>query len=155
MAFFRRLFGKKPPDHKPKQLLRAIRKFVEAKTWSESKRTMEQHPELLSDKADAFLKHHIAEKTDEDVIQVLTQHRELLRRCRDVGLDAAFAHLIGVAAATVRKPTVAYSAQCDPPSRGPRKFAVRHGSQAGFHRPRVWREVAVFYAMLTPALAGH
>src|SRR5512135_2654812 len=78
-----------------KQLLRAIRKFVEAKTWSESKRILEQHPELLSDKADAFLEHLIAEQTNEDVIVNLTQHHELLRRCRDVGLDAAFAHLVG------------------------------------------------------------
>src|SRR5512135_744644 len=94
MARFRRLFGKKP-HHKPKQLLRAIRKFVAAKTWSGSKRILEQHPELLSDKADAFLVHLIAEQTNEHVIQVLSQHRELLRRCRDVGLDAAFAHLVG------------------------------------------------------------
>ena len=56
---------------------------------------MERHPELLSDKADAFLEHLIAEETDEDAIEIFTGHRELLRRCRDVGLDAAFAHLVG------------------------------------------------------------
>ena len=84
MAFFR-----------PKQLLRAIRKFVAAKTWSESKRILEKHPELLSDETDAFLEHLTAEQADEDVIGALTQQHELLRRCRDAGLDAAFAHLIG------------------------------------------------------------
>ncbi|MDQ7030286.1 MAG: hypothetical protein Q9O62_11165 [Ardenticatenia bacterium] len=91
---------------------RTLRDFIAADTWTASRRILEQHPELLSDDADALLgrlidaaRHVGAQGTapDEDtqrLIRTLEQHRALLRRCRDVGVDRAFAEIVGAQRAT-------------------------------------------------------
>lgn len=77
--------------------------FFTADTWDESRRILEEQPDLLSDEADALLGQGIDAARDvgaqgtapnEDVqrfIRTLEQHRTLLRRCRAVGVDEAFA----------------------------------------------------------------
>ncbi|MEJ5241402.1 MAG: CpXC domain-containing protein, partial [Anaerolineales bacterium] len=72
--------------------------FIQAKTWDESRRILEQHPELLTDEADALLEQLIQAakaQQDENARQLFEQHRNLLRRCREVGIEAAFQEIGG------------------------------------------------------------
>ncbi len=92
-----------------KELLRAIRAFGQAETWPESKRVVEQHPELLSDEADKLLGQLIAaalEQDDADVKNIFEKHRDLLRHCRSEGVDAAFAHRMQPATASGPAPDI-------------------------------------------------
>jgi hypothetical protein len=83
-------FGREPAPPDPELLLQAILAFVRARTWSESRRVVEERPELLSDAADALLGQLIAAQEDADVRRYLEEHRALLRRCREVGVERAF-----------------------------------------------------------------
>ncbi|WP_299286865.1 tetratricopeptide repeat protein, partial [Thermoflexus sp.] len=83
-------FGREPAPLDPEPLLQAILAFVRARTWSESRRVVEERPELLSDAADALLGLLIAAQEDADVRRYLEEHRALLRRCREVGVERAF-----------------------------------------------------------------
>jgi CHAT domain-containing protein len=83
-------FGREPAPPDPEPLLQAILAFVRARTWSESRRVVEERPELLSDAADALLGQLIAAQEDADVRRYLEERRALLRRCREVGVERAF-----------------------------------------------------------------
>ena len=85
-----RLFGRKPARPDPEPLRQAILAFLQARTWSESRRVVEEHPELLSDEADALLGQLIAAQEDANARRYLEEHRALLRRCREVGVERAF-----------------------------------------------------------------
>jgi hypothetical protein len=63
MGFFRRLLGR---AHKTdsQELLETILAFIHARTWADSRRAVEQHPELLVSEADVLLE-QLAE-TQED-----------------------------------------------------------------------------------------
>ena len=83
-------FGREPAPPDPELLLQAILAFVRARTWSESRRVVEERPELLSDAADALLGLLIAAQEEADVCRYLEERRALLRRCREVGVERAF-----------------------------------------------------------------
>ncbi|SNB67692.1 hypothetical protein SAMN02746019_00013820, partial [Thermoflexus hugenholtzii JAD2] len=85
-----RLFGRKPARPDPEPLRQAILAFLQARTWSESRRVVEEHPELLSDEADALLGQLIAAQEDANARRYLEERRALLRRCREVGVERAF-----------------------------------------------------------------
>ncbi|WP_448591613.1 CHAT domain-containing protein, partial [Thermoflexus hugenholtzii] len=85
-----RLFGRKPARPGPEPLRQAILAFLQARTWSESRRVVEEHPELLSDEADALLGQLIAAQEDASARRDLEERRALLRRCREVGIESAF-----------------------------------------------------------------
>jgi hypothetical protein len=71
--------------------------FIQARTWDESRRILEAHPELLSDEADALLGRLIEAaraQGDEDARRALEERRALLRRCREVGVEQAFAEKV-------------------------------------------------------------
>ena len=75
-------------------LLQTIQEFIRAESWAESQRILEQHPELLSDQADALLGQLLdaaRAQNDEGAERILGEHRTLLRRCREVGIAQAFA----------------------------------------------------------------
>ncbi len=75
-------------------LLPLLQSFINARTWAESRRIVEQHPELLGDDADALLGGLLDTargQGDEDAARVLEEHRALLRRCREAGIPRAFA----------------------------------------------------------------
>jgi hypothetical protein len=75
-------------------VLRALQAFIFAETWDASRHVVEAHPELLGDEVDALLGQLIEsaqEQGDDDTLRVLEEHRALLRRCRQAGVDAAFA----------------------------------------------------------------
>jgi hypothetical protein len=76
------------------QLFDIIQALIQADTWAASQRIIEAHPELLSDEADQLLGHLVAIACQQDDAQAegaFTEHRQLLARCRQVGVEAAFA----------------------------------------------------------------
>lgn len=76
------------------QLFDLIQAFIQADTWATSQRTIEAHPELLSDEADQLLGQLVAiarQQGDAQAEGIFTEHRQLLTRCRQVGVEAAFA----------------------------------------------------------------
>ena len=79
-------------------LAQTLQDFIQADTWDESRRILEAHPELLTDEADALLGQLLQAaqaQGDEDARHILEEHRALLRRCREVGIERAFAELGG------------------------------------------------------------
>jgi len=71
-----------------------LHQFINADTWAETRRIVEAHPELLTDAADALLGRLVdaaREEGDEEAVRLLEEHRALLRRCREVGVERAFA----------------------------------------------------------------
>lgn len=79
-------------------LLQAVQELIVARTWDESRRVVEEHPELLDDEADDLLGRLLEaarSRGDESGERVFEEHRALLRRCREVGVEAAFAGKTG------------------------------------------------------------
>lgn len=69
--------------------------FLAAKTWDESQVLVECHPELLSIIADECLAQAIENyASNPDTVAMLSTHRRLLCRCREVGVACAFAEKI-------------------------------------------------------------
>jgi len=76
------------------QLFDIIQAFIQADTWAASQGFIEAHPELLSDEADQLLGQLVAvahQQGDGQAEDAFTEHRQLLARCRQVGVEAAFA----------------------------------------------------------------
>ncbi|NIO71182.1 MAG: hypothetical protein GTN71_19655 [Anaerolineae bacterium] len=76
------------------QLFDIIQALIQADTWAASQRVIEAHPELLSDEADQLLGQLVAiarQQGDAQAEGAFTEHRQLLARCRQVGVEAAFA----------------------------------------------------------------
>ncbi|RMF27571.1 MAG: hypothetical protein D6759_17425, partial [Chloroflexi bacterium] len=76
-------------------LLHTLNAFITANTWPASQQIVEQHPELLSHEADRLMGDLIDAQDDDGARQMLQEHRTLLRRCREIGVDAAFAEKTG------------------------------------------------------------
>jgi len=75
-------------------VLDALEAFIAADSWAEARRVLEAHPsELLTDVADDVLVTMMARYKDDEVVRMLAQHRQVLTRCRVVGIDVAFAEL--------------------------------------------------------------
>lgn len=75
-------------------LAQAVQAFINADTWAESRRVVEQHPELLGDEALDMLERAVATaraQGDADAERLFAEHRDLLRRCREAGVAQAFA----------------------------------------------------------------
>ena len=75
-------------------LFDVIQAFIQANTWAASQRIIEAHPELLSDEADKLLGQLVAvarQQGDAQAEGAFTEYRQLLARCRQVGVEAAFA----------------------------------------------------------------
>jgi len=75
-------------------LLETVQQFVQARSWGDSRRVVEQHPELLGEETDDLLSRLLQGARDAGeglVVQVIEEHRALLHRCREVGVEAAFA----------------------------------------------------------------
>ena len=68
--------------------------FTRFRTWKEWKEVVVSHPELLSEDADRFLSELLVAahgENDATAIQIFEEHRALLKRCREVGAEQAFA----------------------------------------------------------------
>jgi hypothetical protein len=78
-------------------VLSALEAFVAADSWAEARCVLEAHArELLTDVADDVLVTMMARYKDAEVVRMLAQHREVLMRCRVVGIDVAFTELSSV-----------------------------------------------------------
>lgn len=80
-------------------VINALEKFLRADSWLESYRVVLEEPELLSDEADDLLGEQIAEaqaRNDQGFLELFEEHRALLRRCREVGVEEAFAEKMEV-----------------------------------------------------------
>ncbi|HID62562.1 MAG TPA: hypothetical protein EYP49_07450 [Anaerolineae bacterium] len=78
------------------QLFDVIQTFIQAGTWAASQRVIEAHPELLSDEADQLLGQLVTiarQQGDTQAEGVFSEYRQLLARCRQVGVRAAFAEI--------------------------------------------------------------
>ena len=76
------------------QLFDVIQAFIQADNWAVSQRIIEAHPELLSDEADQLLDQLVAiarQQGDAQAEGAFNEYRQLLARCRQVGVEAAFA----------------------------------------------------------------
>ncbi len=74
-------------------LLQRLLAFIQAPIWAESQRILEADPELLSPEADALLQKLAAAQQNENARKMVEQYRDLLARCREVGIAPAFAEL--------------------------------------------------------------
>lgn len=75
-------------------LLQTVQQFIQANTWDATQRVVEQHPELLGDEATSLLSQLLEasrSQGDTNILHILTEHLALLHRCRQVGVDHAFA----------------------------------------------------------------
>jgi tetratricopeptide (TPR) repeat protein len=96
VSILNRLFGKRNTRPDSQAILAALQEFVNARTWSESRRVVEAHPELLTDEADRLLALLLEQYQDNaEAVRILEEHRVLLRRCREVGIGEAFARKMG------------------------------------------------------------
>lgn len=75
----------------PGSIFAAFQEFITAPNWADSRRVLEQHPELLSDQADALLEQLAQAQENPQLRQMVEEHHALLRRCREVGVQLAFA----------------------------------------------------------------
>ncbi len=72
----------------------ALTGFVFAQSWAVARQLVERHPQLLADAADetlSALASTFAQDGDEQQAALIRHRQGLLRRCREVGLDQAFA----------------------------------------------------------------
>ena len=61
---------------------------------TQSRRILKQHPELLRREANALLGHLLERRQDDArATRILTEHRDLLYRCREEGIEGAFTNL--------------------------------------------------------------
>ena len=86
----RRRGGKRQPTVEGTMV--AVQTLINAETWERSKEIVEKYKDtLLTDAADRFFASQIALCGDYPFTQKgLKEHRDLLRRCRENGIDAAF-----------------------------------------------------------------
>ncbi|GEM_PF-810344 len=77
------------------QIIDAILAFINAKTWPESQQFVQQNALLLlTVPAEQIMDKLIAEYHDnEQAVKIIRQHQDLLRQCREVGINAALAPL--------------------------------------------------------------
>lgn len=94
MAFFSRLFGKRTVSPDTQQLSQIVIAFVKTGEYAKLKSMIEQHPELLSNEADALILSLIDKQKDAHVLRALNVHRILLSRCRAEGVAATFDKLM-------------------------------------------------------------
>ncbi len=74
-------------------LFDAINEFIQARNWEESRSVVRAHPELLDESTDRLMEammDHARTTGAEDAYRVIDEHRDLLSRCRQIGIEAAF-----------------------------------------------------------------
>ena len=94
-GFFSRRSRKHRAD--PQELLQTIFALIQTRTLDESRRVVETHSELLTDEAGNLMEQLAEAQEDSNARRVVEEHRALLRRCREVGMEAAFAKKTGPA----------------------------------------------------------
>ncbi|GIK73283.1 MAG: hypothetical protein BroJett021_22710 [Chloroflexota bacterium] len=93
MSFFRRLFGRQESKVGLNSMNRVdYLVFLTTDSLDKARRIVEQHPELLSSAVDEQGAKYLKDiEVNPNIMQLLTERRSLLRRCREVGVARAFA----------------------------------------------------------------
>jgi len=84
------------PDRQ--QIYKILQSLVNATSPDEAQYIVETHPELLSDDAEIVITdmwYAARAQSDERATRIFEHHRDLLRRCREIGTAAAFAEKTG------------------------------------------------------------
>jgi CHAT domain-containing protein len=79
------------PQDQQGDLLKHVYELLNSRTAEERRSIVEHHSELLTDAADNLLAEMAATRTSEDSQRAPVACRALLRRCREIGVSAAFA----------------------------------------------------------------
>ncbi len=82
-----------PDDTHLDALIDAIGEFITTDNWGAARAWLDAHPDLLTDEADLVFGRLIEtyeRRAQSNVVRQLTVHRDLLRACREMGVDAAF-----------------------------------------------------------------
>jgi hypothetical protein len=98
----RRLFDENPgaaslEEAQTQDLVGVIGEFVTAENWAEARRLLDAHPILLARRTDAVFEQLIQNHTargQSAVVRALVVHRDLLRSCRELGVDEAFERML-------------------------------------------------------------
>lgn len=100
MGFSRNMFKRNvEPEPEIPQLAQTILSFVQANTWLASYQFVLTHPELLHEEAESILTllANAAQKDGNDNIrEILVDYRSLLRHCREIGIEEAFAGRLNI-----------------------------------------------------------
>jgi CHAT domain-containing protein/tetratricopeptide (TPR) repeat protein len=94
MGFLTRLFGNKPSSVQAVQLSKILSQLLAAETYASLKRIFDQYPEILSDDFSNLVKRRVLAQTDPRAVQLLSQIQELIRLCRQYGVETAFGGLV-------------------------------------------------------------
>lgn len=70
--------------------LSLIGNFLDFKTWEQSQEFLENHPELVQEQVELLVDCLAQVQLDRESSARVQEHRELLKRCREVGIDRAF-----------------------------------------------------------------
>ncbi len=136
----------------PQELLQTLSSFVQAESWSESRRVLDSHPELLSAEAERLLAILIQEaerQGDEKSRRGLELRRTLLQRCREVGVERAFLEQTEVAAEDTTNELEAILQQLDQltrPSDMPRRISLCHQALSRVSKeqqPQLWAKLQI------------
>lgn len=105
------------------QITMAVESLLAAESWEEKKRLVETQLDLLLTKAADQLFASLLEQKqgDADATRILEEHRDLLARCRDEGIELAFA---GFLLPTDLQVLLSESERLTRPGEMPRKIAV-------------------------------
>jgi hypothetical protein len=140
-------------------LLQAVIEFVNTQDWEAAQRVLEAHPELLSPEADTAFEGFILvaeERNESEAVRHLTMHRDLLRTCRELGVEEAFRRVAGSPDEAAVLDVIAnntIAVMTDRPDRREEWFEVVQGIQAQAEEHDVAPMVALLDA-ITRLLMG-
>jgi len=83
-----------PPVDAREQLMKTFTNFILAQTWEEKQSFLQSHPELLALQTDDVLKKPDMQQEYDEAHEVIEDNLLLLARCREVGIDTAFAERV-------------------------------------------------------------
>ena len=93
-------FSHRSEKNESQSLFATLEEFINAPNWTSARRLLETRPELLSEEAEAILvqaaeglMNQTADYNNHPVMHALTARIFMLRRCREVGVEAAIAEI--------------------------------------------------------------
>lgn len=117
-----------------REIIEAVRQFVGTEDWPAARRLVEEKPDiLLRPEVDAVFDRNIEAAMasgDARGARVLMLHRDVLRACRDEGIDAGFAWLSRQIAEADARASAAEAEDALPPDFVPRCVAALLGTAA-------------------------
>ena len=94
-----------PFDDKMKNLEEVIVKFLQVSSANDARQILEQHPELLSEEADAMLDTLFMGTQDkENIINLIQNYRNFLARYREVGIEQTLEEILSFSNASNEMP---------------------------------------------------